>query len=283
MKDIIIKILFLLLFTSCQKITVKNNLLNISVSILPQKYFVEKIAGKKIKINVMIPPGSNPVLYEPSFQQMEELSHSMIYFRIGYIQFEKVWMNRIRSANNKMVIIDTSSGIDLIKSYHHNHTKSIDPHIWLSPSCVKIQIKHIYNALKNLNPAAQHIYLKNYNNFIQEIKQLDKDIKKILHNVKNRSFLVYHPAWAYFSRDYGLNQIAIEMEGKSLSVFQLKKIIDHAKNNNIKTIFIQEQFDSHIAQAIAEELNGQVIKINPLHENWMENMRRIALALQKTL
>ena len=270
MKKNILILLSVFIFFACQKTSVER-MNKITVSILPQKYFVKKITGSKFKINVMIPPGASPATYEPTPQQMKKLSQSILYFRIGYIPFEKSWMNKISAVNKKIKIIDTSDGVNLIKK-----GKGVDPHIWLSPKAVRIQVKNIYSVLTEVDPDNKNIYKKNYKNFLAEINLLDKKIKNILKNFKNIKFMVYHPAWTYFARDYDLKQIPIEIEGKSPSPAYLKKIIDIAKKENIKVIFVQSQFDTNSAEAIASEIKGKVVPLNPLAENWLDNMIKIA-------
>ena len=253
-------ILILFLIFGCgkneiNKKAIKNNeLKQITVSILPQKYFVEKIVKKNFKINVMIPPGASPATYEPLPQQMKELNKSILYFRIGYIPFEKAWMKRISSINKNMKIIDTSKGIKLIYK-----KKGIDPHIWLSPNAVRIQLKNILNAFIKIDSKNKEFYKKNYKDFINEIESLNNNIKNSLKNVKNKYFLVYHPTWAYFARDYDLIQIPIEIEGKTPTPIGLKKIIDIARKNKIKVIF------------------------DPLSLNWLENMKKIANVFKTAL
>lgn len=282
MKKILLGLFFLLLLFSCADKKIDKN--QITVSILPQAYFVEKIAGDNFKINVMIPPGHSPAAYEPAPDQMRSLSKSIVYFRIGYIPFEKAHIKNLRAVNEKMLIVDTSEGVDLIKTEiekknHHAHSK-IDPHIWLSPKAVKIINRNIYETLLKIDPSNSNMYTKNYIKFIDEIHILDRKIEQNLIQVKGKKFIVFHPTWSYFARDYGLKQISIEIEGKAPSPFHIKKIIDIAKSENIRTIFVQKQFSTTNAIAIAKDINGNVIHLDPLDKNWIENMKKIALTFK---
>lgn len=262
---------------------------------MPQKNFVHRIVGGgdnlDFDIHVMIPPGHSPATYAPTPQQMKDLSHSKLYFRIGHIPFENAWMKNIAANNPHMKIIDTSVGVDLIETgedkgdlhqdYHHH--AGIDPHIWLSPRAVKIQAKHILDAVIEMDSKNQEFYKENYRLFLLDIDGLDREIKALLEKCSGTKFLVFHPAWSYFARDYGLEQLPIEVEGKAPNPANLKKIIDIARKENIDIIFVQEQFDTNSALAVAAEIGGQVVKIDPLALDWLANMKKIAQTLSDGL
>jgi zinc transport system substrate-binding protein len=275
---------------------IKKEKPSVTVSILPQEYFVQRIVGDKYKINVMIPPGHSPATYEPTPREMRAVSESILYFRIGFIAFEKAWMDKIASINKGMKIVDTSRGVTFIrgtpypsheasetKSLHHLDNRGIDPHIWLSPSAVKVQVKNILEAFMETDPDTRVIYEENYQAFIQDIEQLQAENKAVLEPFRGRQFMVYHPAWSYFAREYGLIQFPIEIEGKSPSAANLKKIIDLAKKENIHVIFVQQQFDANSARAAAREIDGKVITMDPLSPDWLNNMKKMALTFKEAL
>lgn len=292
MKPVILFILLSLFFTACGSpgSDVRSEKFQVTVSILPQKYFFERIAGDSANtdfdIHVMIPPGQSPETYAPTPQQMKTVSQSSLYLRIGYIPFETAWMKNIAANNPQMKIIDTSVGVDLIKpgeteSHHpgsHPHA-GIDPHTWLSVKAVKIQAKHILDAVIALDSENQDIYEKNYRAFLRDIDDLDREIKAILAHCPGKKFLVFHPAWSYFSRDYDLEQVSIEVEGKVPNPADLKRIIDIARAENLRVVFIQAQFDVHSAQAVAEEIRGRLVPLDPLAEDWLANMKQMAAAI----
>ena len=260
----------------------------ITVSILPQKYLLEQIVDDRYKINVMIPPGVSPATYDPTPGQLKQLSKSLAYLRIGHIGFENTWMEKIASINKSMLLFDLSSGIEYINNDHH-HAKNeddycnIDPHIWISPKEVKIICFNIYVALKILDPTDSLFYEQNYHNFIAVLDSIDREINKSLSVLKRRKFFIYHPALTYFARDYQLEQVAIENEGKAPSPVHMKRLINLAKEENIRTIFIQEQFDIENAQILAKEIEGNIIRINPLDENLQNQILYISNQLQKAL
>ena len=283
-----------LLFSPCmKKASAGDDRINVTVSILPQKYFVEKLGGSMVDVNVMIPPGHSPATYEPSIRQMNRLYSSKIYFSIGHIPFESAWMKKIISVNKSMKIYDTSAGAELISSgsaHSHGHEGDdheyevhVNPHIWLSPREVKSQAHVIFRALSEFDPDNTVLYKKNYEEFILELDKLDKRIREILSGLKKRKFIVYHPSWGYFARDYGLEEIPVEMDGKNPTAYHIRTLVDLANREDIRVIFIQSQFDTSQARTIANEIKGTVVKIDPLAEDWPGNMKKVSEAFRKAL
>lgn len=256
-----------------------SNTLNITVSILPQKYFIEQIAKDKVNVNVMVRAGYSPTTYEPQASQMKQLVNSKAYFSIG-VPFESVWLDKFKNTNRKMLIIDTAK--DVIKQeisehnhndrHNHKHKDTLDPHIWLDPILVKIQIKNIHNALVKLDGKNEVFYTKNYNIFLTKLDSLDEQLQRILLPIKNSSFLVFHPTWGYFASRYGLKQIAIEKKGKEPKPKELIKIINVSKKHNLKAIFISPQFTQKSAKTIAKHINAKVIPIDSLAYEYDKNL-----------
>lgn len=267
----------------------------ITVSILPQKYFVEKIAGSDFEINVLIPPGGSPVTYEPTAKQMADVANSAIYFKIGQIEFEKVWVKKIKANNPELQIYDLSKGINFLEGHTHEkctdghnheghqHAHLLDPHIWVSPKKVKVIAKNILDALTQEYPDEKEHFKVNHDKFAQEIDSMDSLINIKLKDLESRSFIIFHPALSYFAQDYGLEQISIEIEGKNPSPAHMKKIIDKAKGKNIRIILIQKQFDIENAQTIAKEIDAEVVQIDPLSVDWEQMLLDISENLHKSL
>lgn len=261
----------------------------ITVSILPQRYFVRRIAGDRFNIQVMIPPGHSPATYAPTPQQMTKLARSKIYFRIGHIPFEKVWIGNIASTNPGMRIVDTSLGVRLIETESHNHRHNegdhegrVDPHIWLSPRAVKIQVNNILNALIQMDPERQGSFEKNHETFIQDIDRMAEEFDGILEELAGKKFMVFHPAWSYLARDFQMVQLPIEIEGKEPTPADLKRLINQAKKENIKVILVQTQFDTHSAEVVAREIGGGVVQLDPLSEDWLSNVKKIAAVFRQS-
>lgn len=281
--------IFTILFSGCKSPQPQDLRKIIVVSILPQKYFAEKIAGDAFRIVVMVPPGTSPETYEPTAQQMKEVANSTIYFAIGHIDFELSLLKKIKSINPTVKFIDTSEGTELISDHFHTladgtiHHHGADPHIWLSPKEVKVQAKNMYNSLSETDPANADKYLANYEKFIGEIEAINGQMTEILKDAADRTILVYHPAFGYLARDFGFSQEGIEYEGKNPTPNHLKKIIDIANQNNITTIFVQKEYEVGYSKTVADEINADIVILDDLNEDWGNNMIDIAEKIKKSI
>jgi len=262
-----------------------NTNINAVVSVLPQQIFLKAIGGDKINIALMVKPGSSPHTYEPKPSQMRYISKADVYFSID-VEFEKSWLPRFQNQNHNMKIVNLSHGIkkNHITKHGHEHEhshksqhESLDPHIWTSPKNVKIIAKTIYDTLAKLDHKNQKYFKTNYDKFLNHIDDTDKQIKKILINTpKDTKFMVFHPAWGYFARDYNLIQLPIEVEGKNPKPRQIASLIKEAREEKITAILTAPEFSTKIATQIAKELNIKVIKITPLNPKWSDNLINLA-------
>jgi len=257
--------------------------LNVTVSILPEAYFVERIGGDLVNVNVMVGPGESPHTYEPQPAQMEDLAVSRIYFSIG-VEFEDAWLGKFAETNPDMKIIDASATIQRIPmTASEEEEGELDPHVWLSPANVRIIAQNIEAALSEEDPANSDVYKANLDDFLQDIDALDEEISASLSTLTTRKFITFHPAWGYFARDYDLEQIAIEVGGNEPSAAEMADLITTAQENQIQIIFAQPEFSTKAAETIADEINGRVILVSPLAENWLENMKLITESLSSAL
>jgi zinc transport system substrate-binding protein len=269
--------------------------LNVTVSIVPQKYFVERVGGDRVAVNVMVLPGNNPATYEPKPEQLQALSQSEAYFSIG-VPFENAWLAKIAAANDDMLLVDTiahverlpmtephlhggdadSSDVDRAEADHADHQGLPDPHVWLSPELVKVQSRAIYEALVELDPQHEAEYEANLDAFIADVTALQADIQATLAELETHAFIVFHPAWGYFARDFGLEQIPIEVGGQEPSARELADLIAFAKAEQIQIVFAQPEFSMQDAETIAREIGGDVVLVSPLAADWMANMQEVA-------
>ena len=281
---------------SISPVTQSSETLQIAVSILPQQYFVERIGGEYVKVDVMAGPGDEPHTYEPKPEQLRALSQADAYLLIR-VDFESIWMDRLMAVNPDMLIVDTTEGIERLPMAIHTHlgeedteatahvdqVDHLDPHIWLSPRLVKVQSQSIYESLAQLDPEHEDNYQANLASFLADIDTLDAEIQDTLADVETRKFMVFHPAWGYFAHDYNLGMIPIEVGGTEPSAAELASLIKEARANNIKVIFAQPSFSTEDAETIAQEIGGEVLLIDPLAPNWLENLRRVADTFARTL
>ncbi|WDP91104.1 MAG: zinc ABC transporter substrate-binding protein [Desulfobacter sp.] len=274
--------------------------LPVSVSILPQQYMVERIGKDRVDVQVMVRPGASPATYEPKPAQMAALSKTRLYFSIG-VPFENFWLDKITASNPKMKLVHTDKGIPKIPIAAHEHDRhehhkdhahqneadhghtGMDPHIWTSPALVRIQAHTICQALAEEDPANRAFYRENYDAFIREIDGLEKELHNLFKDKTGTRFMVFHPSWGYFARDFGLDMIPIEMEGKDPKPAQLMELIRHARDAGIRVLFVQPQFSAKSARLIAREINGRVVAADPLAQDWMENMKTIASQFKEAL
>ncbi len=253
----------------------------ITVTILPQKYFVEKLAGDLLKVQVLVPPGAGPETYSLVPSQMKELSGSLGWLRIGKIGFEDAWHEKIVQANPHLKVFDTSQQADwiadeIVPHGDHVHAHGVDPHIWTSPAEVQKIVTLTYQALVSLFPDKTEVFKQNYEVFQTEIELLDNELLSQFEGLENREFLIFHPALSYLARDYDLEQISLEVDGKEPSPKYMSELIKHAREVGIRIVLIQKEFDKENALQLAKELQGEVVQIDPLAENWDEGLREIA-------
>lgn len=250
-----------------------TNKLNVFVSILPQQYFVQQVGAEYVDVNVMVGPGQNPVTYEPTPQQMAALAKADIYFSIG-VPFESAWLDKIKSNNEKLVVIECCESISNLDNHGHahDHNTPFDPHVWTSPD----KVIQITNLIRTSLVKVDYINNQSYENaadrFITKLQELDEAIKTKTASLKKREIIVSHPSWSYFADQYGFTQISIEQEGKEIQASSMVRLIKIAKENNIKAVFVQPQFNNRAAAVIAKEIDATILELDPLAFNYIENM-----------
>jgi zinc transport system substrate-binding protein len=276
------------------------------VSILPQAYFLERIGGSHVDVEVLIGVGQSPHSYEPTPQQMAKLATARAFFSIG-VPVEKGVLRKIRQSHKQLVIVETQQGITYryLAGHDDDHgdshgkdqrpeghkisapakagPKDPDPHIWMAPKLVKIQARNIYEALSRLDPAYKQEYTENLRTFAADLDAIDARISGSLAPLKERKMYVFHPAFGYFADAYGLIQVPIEIEGKEPGARQLSKLIDRAKKDRVKVIFVQPQFSARSAEVVAKAIGGVVVPIDDLGRDYLANLESIAAAIERGL
>lgn len=281
--------ILILLLAACQS-KPKDGRDLVSVSILPQKYFVDQIAGNLLQVNVLVPPGSSPHNYSVLPSQMKDLSKSKAWLQVGLLTLEDALKDKLADLNKNTTIVNCSEGIIPIagtehaeEGHEHAANEAFDPHIWLAPAEVKIMAKNTLNALKTGFPQHASTFEANYARFIARIDSISALIDQKLAPLRNRNILIFHPALAYYARQFGLTQIALELDGKEPSPRHMKEIVDLAHEQNIHIIFIQKEFDPAFAQQLSLEIDGKAVIIDPLDYNWEKQLMDITekIAAQK--
>ena len=255
----------------------------IAVSIQPQRYLLEQLAGDHFKVVCLLAQGSNPESYEPSMKHLMNLEKSEAYFCIGNIGFELAIVEKAKEENPGLRLFDNSKDVPLIHGGHdcteHGHSHEVDPHIWTSVRNARVIAKNMHDALVELDPGHAADYDRNLAKLGERLAQLDAELTSRLDTVSVRSFLVWHPSLSYFARDYGLHQISIEYNGKEAPVSHLKEEIDVARASGARVFFYQKEFDTRQITTINEQIGARMVTINPMNYEWEEEMRNIANAL----
>ncbi len=252
------------------------------VSIVPQKYFVDRAGGDYVDAGVLVEEGQSPETYEPTPAKMSQLARSRVFFTIG-APFERVLVPKVAGVLPKLSIIDTSKGVSVLSFAPGSGEQGTDPHIWLDPKRAKIIAGNISEALIKIDPAHGGYYKKSSAAFLKDLDKLDVEIAGMLAPFKGRKVFVFHPAFGYFCESYGLTQVAFEIEGKEPSARQMARLIESMRKENVRTIFVQPQFSQKAAREIARTIGGKVVPIDPLPKDYLTDMRKLALTIKSSL
>lgn len=265
--------------------------LRVVVSILPQKAFVEAVAGPYAQIDVLVGPGRNIHTYEPSPKQMAALAEADLLIPIG-VPFERAWLPRLAAANSRLRVLDLldAAGIERLAMIGHAHGEDdahgegeLDPHVWTDPRLVARLLPPLAAALAEADPAHAADFAAGAERFAGELAALDAELRALFAGLEGERFLVFHPSWGYFAAAYGLVQVAIEHEGKEPGARALAGIIERAKADGIRAIFVQQQSAGASARAVAEAIGGRVVTLDPLAPDYLANLRRSAQAIAEAL
>ena len=285
------------LLPACTPQETADDRLTVAVTLQPQAAFVEAVGGDLVRSVVMVPPGASPHTYEPTPDQMVQLSKARVYVKVGTpVEFELAWMSRLTEMNRDMLVVDCSGGISLIEAGEadqpdstppgaaeaHGHAGA-DPHIWLSVRNAKIMVENICAGLVMVDPANEDYYRANCNRYSDELAQLDEELTERLRPFAGKSFIVFHPSFGYFARDYHLVQVAVEQGGAEPDAQYMMRLIETARANDIRVVFVAPQVSARSAEVIAAEIGGTVVVIDPLARDYIPNMRAIADALLRAL
>ena len=252
-----------------------------------------------MKIEVLVGPGQSPATYAVTPRQITGLENAAVYFTIG-VPFEQRLLAKITASLPQLNVTDSCPGVEyrMMDTPHsheeaaHNHepdgesrisAANPDPHVWLDPKRVKIIAENICAELCRIDPVGREEYRGKLARFQQELDALDAKLSAALAPLKGREFFVFHPAYGYFGQSYGLKQVAVEIEGKEPSPRQVIDLIDKAKAAGVRVIFVQPQFASGSAEAIAREIGGVVIPLDPLGRDYVTSMSEMADKLVEAL
>jgi zinc transport system substrate-binding protein len=242
--------------------------IRVGVSIPPQQYLVERIGTEYVEVQVMMKPGDSPEIFDPSLRLLSKLNKTQLYFRIG-VAFENKWIRSIEENNKQLKVIDCCENII------ETNSLSLDNHVWTSARNLQRLATLVKDELIRIDPDHSLHYEQNYAILIIDLKQLDNEITVLLNDRRTDYFIISHAAFGHFAKDYGLVQMALENEGKQLGAQSLVNIIRHARQEKISTLFVQKQHPSTTALAFASEIGAEIIEVDPLHRDYLSNLRNI--------
>lgn len=278
-------IILIVLISGCTSQKDGSSQIKAVTTIAPLGDFVRSVGGDRVQVTVLVPPGADPHTFELSPSQIRDVENADVYMENG--AGLESWMDNILKVNPKMIVVDTSNGISLITGTEGEdmagNSKAVDTHIWLTPRDAMIQVRNICDGLVQIDPSNKDYYINNRDDYIKKLKDLDAYLNKTFAGKKEKKFIVLHPAWTYFARDYGLTQIAIEAEEKEPGPRYLAEVVDTAKVNNITTVFVEPQYNPKSAEVIAGEINGKVVSIDDLAPNYIDNLRSVGEKIAQSL
>ena len=265
----------LAIFLACWALAVNadtNKQLSVFVSIPPQKYLVERIGGARVRVDVMLKPGQAPETYDPAPRQIAMLATAQVYFRIG-VPFERHWLDTIASQNLEMQVVECCEQM----------LKDGDPHTWVDPNNARIIAAQIRNTLSSRDPDGASGYAANYAALIADLDKLDREIRVLFSQRRTDYFIVSHAGWRYFADAYGLRQMALDEYGREKGPRGLAEMVELARREGIKTVFIQAQHPTGTAYTLAKEMQAQVVSIDNLAENYIENLYQVSRLIARAL
>jgi zinc transport system substrate-binding protein len=260
--------------------------IGVFVSIPPQAYFVRRVGGDRVKVNILVEGGKSPHTYEPTPLQVVLLSEADVFFTVG-VDYERAFIPRIERSLPNLQIVDTTAGIQF-RSIEEDHDggeddhEDKDPHVWLGFNEVKIQAAHMRDALSAIDPEWTKVYSEGYKSFAADVDRIHGELSVALSSKRGKTLFVYHPTFGYFADSFGLIQRAVEIGGNAPSPKQIERIIEEAQTANAAAIIVQPQFSQAGANRIAEAVKAKVVSVDPLSENWILMMDDLARAVRES-
>lgn len=257
--------------------------MRVAVSILPQQWIVEQLAGERVQTVVLVEPGANEATYAPSPAKLAALDAARAWFTIG-VPFEEAWQSRITRDRPGLAVVNVAAGLPArrIEGGGHEHGPG-DPHRWTDPRLAARMAAATGEELARLDPAGADAYRAAATGLQARLLALHEDLARELAPVAGRSFVVFHPSWGYFADAYGLKQLPIELGGREPGPRSLAALIETAKAADARAVFVQSQFSRRGAQAVAEAIGAELVEADPLAADYADNLRRVAASMRAAL
>lgn len=267
---------------------------NVFASIEPLADVVERIGGLRVRVGVLVKAGQDHHTFEPTPKQMAAMADARLYFEVGTLPFEGALVGRLSELAPDVNVVDVSKGVRLRAIEEHGdehghaehageHGMGADPHIWLGPEELRVIAANVAEGLASAFPEYAEEFQHNLGTFVEALSAVDADVRKRLEPHKGKAVFVFHPAFGYFTDAYGLRQKAVEIQGKSPTPKQIQDIIEEAKAENARVLFVQPQYDKKSAEAVADAIGGTVIEADPLAKDVLKNLEDIAIKTEQAL
>ena len=281
---LIFTLLAIAMLTACSQGDADRTL---TVSIEPQRYLLEQIAGDKWQVNTVLEKGADPENFDPPMSTMKKAMSSRLYFSMGTLPFEQALIDRMNEGGERVKTVDTSAGIRRPHGTHgshgshdgHNHHSAEDPHVWTSVGNSRLMARNMLNALIELDPDNSDYYTANFNRLDARLDSIDREIRTLLDPCQDATFVVWHPSLSYFAADYGLNQVAMGLENKEVSPMQMKDNIDRARQLGARVMIVQPDFDQNRSTELARQIGATTLSVNLMSDSWIDDMLRTARAI----
>jgi len=269
--------------------------LTVAVSLQPYSSVVHEVGGEQVNVVALLPPGADPHTFEPKPATLKEFAKASVYFSDGS-GMDAAWLPRFKGVNKNVNVVSLSKGISWMEEdEHHHHGEALehhhegeeddddlDPHLWTSPLQMMQIAENVCQALIQLDAANKDLYRKRANDLIFRLKKLDVELRQAVTRLSAdaRTFIVFHPAYGYFARDYGMKQLTVEVNGKEPKPKDLANLVKTGKENNVHIVFVQPQFSKRAAATIAKELNAKILDTDPLSYDYENNIRELLKAVK---
>ncbi|MCQ2091443.1 MAG: zinc ABC transporter substrate-binding protein [Fibrobacter sp.] len=285
----------LFLLALCLAIPVFAAPLTVAVSLQPYGHLVSEIGGDQVQVVTLLPPGADPHTFEPKPQTLKEFTKASVYFSDGS-GMDAAWLPRFKGVNKNVQIVSLSKDIQWMEEDEHHHHdehgedheededhEELDPHLWTSPLQMMQIAKNVCDALIELDSSNAVTYIERTVNLMERLKKLDVDLRTSIEKLPKqaRTFIVFHPSYGYFARDYGMTQLTVEVDGKEPKPRDLFNLAKTGKANNVHIVFVQPQFSKRAAATIAKELNAIILDTDPLSYDYEKNIRALLSAIDR--
>lgn len=273
-------LILLLLLAGCRAAPEVGGRIRVAVSVAPQAELVQRIGGDRVTVESLVAPGASDEDLSLSPRKSLALERTDLYVKVGHPAFaiEPRYIDPFLARHSEIRVVDMSRGMELIQDdhLHEGGHEGGDPHVWVAPGTMAVAARNVAAALSEIDPAHASEYGSNLERFLKDVDRLDRQIRSKLEGGR-RAFLVYHPSWGYFARQYGLEQIAVEAEGKEPGALHLIRTIERARQEGAEVVLVPHPRES--AQVLAEAIGGRIVTADPQSADWEATLLRVAGAL----